>query len=129
SFAIAAFCVTNEDYYQFARRNVRHMPAHWDAKWMDRTGRPFPRRLACQPVVNVTAADAQAYCASVGCRLPSWIQWERSASGPGPDPRVYPWGPTYSAAFCNSWESGRGSLAHVNDFAPGKSAEEILKLG
>lgn len=45
-----------------------------------------------QPVTRVAIADAQAYCESVGGRLPSRI--ERVALAAGEPSRRFPWGPT-----------------------------------
>ncbi len=42
------------------------------------------------PIHFVTAADAEAFCASRGARLPSFEEWEAVASGG--EARVYPWG-------------------------------------
>ena len=42
------------------------------------------------PVTSVSWSDADRYCAFVGGRLPSEVEWERAARGP--TPRVFPWG-------------------------------------
>lgn len=126
SFVISATCVTNEEFYEFTRATGRPWPCHWHTRWLSRSNRPFPARLASQPVVNVSAENAQAYCIWSRTRLPSWLEWERAASGPARQP--YPWGMDYSAACCNSVESGRGSLAAVDEFPLGDSPEGVRQL-
>jgi len=126
SFQMSAICVTNEEYFKFTKAHGKKWPAHWDVKCLDRFQRPFPPRFASQPIVNVTAEDAQAYCIWSRTRLPSWSEWERAASGQARQP--YPWGVEYSAARCNSVESGCGSLAAVDDYSLGDSPEGARQL-
>lgn len=44
------------------------------------------------PVVCITREEAQAYCESVGGRLPRAAEMMKAARGDGPGPRRFPWG-------------------------------------
>jgi hypothetical protein len=62
------------------------------------------------PVTQISAADAAAYCAWSHARLPTIVEWEVAARA-GSTHR-YPWGDTlmpHGVAMCNVWE-GRSHL-------------------
>ena len=55
-----------------------------------------------------------------------WFEWECAVSGLSMKP--YPWGIDYCDSHCNSVESGRGSLAAVDDYPSGVSPDGVLQL-
>ena len=76
--------VTNGEYETFLLERELEWPSHW----------PSPERMTArfraQPVVGITWAEASAYAASIGKRLPFYAEWEFAAGGA--DHRRYPWG-------------------------------------
>jgi formylglycine-generating enzyme required for sulfatase activity/tRNA A-37 threonylcarbamoyl transferase component Bud32 len=57
------------------------------------------RDLPEHPVVHVSLADAEAFCQSVGARLPAEEEWEFAARGSGR--RIFPWGNRFDEASAN----------------------------
>ena len=85
---------------------------------------------ADRPVVHVSHADALAFCAWAGKRLPTEVEWEKAARG-GLEAKRFPWGDDETPDgrhHCNVWQGtfpsdnttadGFYGLAPVDAFAP-----------
>lgn len=81
--------VTNADYEKFLTA-TGYRPRHPEQFLKHWPGGRMPRELAEHPVVYVDLADARAYAAWAGKRLPTEPEWHRAAQGT--DGRRWPWG-------------------------------------
>ncbi len=90
TFMIARAPVTNEKFARFVRETG------YDAgrRWRDRARQWGPNA----PVVCVNLADARAYCAWAGLRLPFEPEYELAARGAGR--RTFPWGASWDPTRC-----------------------------
>src|ERR1019366_5116586 len=71
--------VSNAEYSRFVEATQRQF-----------SGRDYATGHPDQPVTNVSEADAAAYAAGAGKRLPTEQEWEKAARGT--DGRTFPWG-------------------------------------
>ncbi len=91
AFAIDRYPVTNREFAEFCADKGYPARAHWHGK------RP-PKALLEHPVVCVNLADAQAYAAWAGKRLPTEAEWEKAARGE--NGLLYPWGSEFDPQAC-----------------------------
>ena len=114
AFLLDRLEVTTADFELFLERTGRPDPGAWS---LHRP--PTGTRL---PVTGVSAADARAYCAWAGGRLPTEPEWERAAGGPGG--RAYPWGVRFEASRAATGEE----LFDVGSHPEGRSSAGIEDL-
>lgn len=123
-FAIDRVPVTARDYDRFVREARHPAPRSTGGALADRhawsSGEP-PRGYLSHPVVLVRFADAEAYCAWRGARLPT-VEERRLAAGDGP----YPWGEGADATRVNSAEHGAGDTVPVASFPRAMSLSGLM---
>jgi gamma-glutamyl hercynylcysteine S-oxide synthase len=121
--AIDAFPVTNADFAAFLLASGYRPadPRNFLKHWID--GVP-PSGYERHPVVNVSRADARAYAAWTGKRLPSEEEWQAAAQGL--ERRTWPWGGTGLDPFrCNHATTGTTA---VDAFPEGCTPEGVWDL-
>jgi formylglycine-generating enzyme required for sulfatase activity len=113
--------VTNAEYKKFCDETGKSYPPNPHLEKDYFTKRPNA------PVVGVSFADAQAYAAWAGKRLPTEAEWEKAASWDetSQSKRVFPWGNDFqnnNAAF------GINSISDVGKFSAGASSCGALDM-
>jgi sulfatase modifying factor 1 len=112
AFWIDKYEVTNAQFLDFSiKNNYTGEGAKEGRDWR----LFFTPEKAYFPVVYITWNDAEAYCKSVGKRLPTEEEWEKAARGT--DGRVYPWGNEWRDNSANVYESGLSNPVAVGQFS------------
>lgn len=127
SFAMNETEITNVQYQRFIDATGHRAPFY--------SGHPI-LGLPDRPVVGVSFADAEAFCAYHGLRLPSEQEYERAARGTGG--ALFPWGNAPvdalranhgSLTCCGAEDSdGYAMTAPARSFPQGASKEHLLNL-
>jgi formylglycine-generating enzyme required for sulfatase activity len=86
----------------------------------------FPEEHDAFPVTGVTYKQAEAYALAIGKRLPTEQEWEKAARST--DGRLYPWGNTWNADFCNSGATEGPVLRRVGLYREGASPYGCLDM-
>jgi len=104
SFWIDTYPVTNLQFAQFLN-STGYKPLVSKNFLRDWSNGRYPLGWHNKPVTWVSHADAVAYCAAKGARLPNEWEWQYAAQGT--DGRTYPWGNTFNAACVPTPFTGR----------------------
>jgi len=118
SFYLARYPVTNAQYKKYLAANPRaSKPDYWDA---ERYNQPE------QPVVGVSAEDAEGYCKWVGLRLPTEWEWEKGARGTDGSP--YPWGEEKPTKERANFTNNVGRPTPVGSYPGGASPYGLMDM-
>jgi len=104
AFWIDKYEVTNSEFLDFSLKTGYQGEGAKEGKDWRIFFTPATPEKARIPVVYITWNDAQAYCKSLGKRLPTEEEWEKAARGT--DGRTYPWGNEWINNRSNTYEAG-----------------------
>lgn len=112
AFGIDKYEVTNQQYEKFIRAKNHQAPKGW-------RGDTYRKGQDDYPVVNVSWADAAAYCKWKGKRLPTETEWETAAAGV--KGLLFPWGRKFKAIRANTLKERFRALTITGRYEKGMS--------
>lgn len=106
------------DAWAQAERALGATPSGWDGIW--------PEASPTWPASGMTLAEARAFSAARGMRLPTAAEWIRIAAGTRAQP--WPWGLARASSVANTAELGLGHPVPVGAFEQGASPSAVYDL-
>lgn len=134
-FYMDKYEVTNEEYKLYLKETNSKPPAHWE-------NGNIPEGKESHPVNFLSFKEVQGYAKWSGKRIPTEMEWEKAARGPGIEiyqnrdetlsyyiqSIAYPFGNEFDARLCNTFESGIKSTISVYEL-PTTSASPYGMIG
>ena len=78
------------------------------------------------PMADVSYMEAEAYCKSIGKRLPTEEEWEKAARGS--DGRIWPWGNKFETGMANTIESKENGAVQGGSFTADISPYDVYDM-
>jgi len=78
------------------------------------------------PMADVSYMEAEAYCKSMGKRLPTENEWEKAARGS--DGRIWPWGNKFETGMANTIESKENRTVQGGSFTADMSPYGVYDM-
>lgn len=115
AYAIDQFEVKADEYAAFLSANPNtRLPGDgvsWARRWAWERRSP-PEDQRGKPISLISRAEASAYCAWRGARLPTEDEWEYAARGP--QGLMFPWGSGWVPTFANWFDRPRDGAERVD---------------
>ena len=124
AYLIDQYEVTNRQYALCVNKGVCSMPSL--TKSSTRSSYYGNTNYDNYPVINVSWAQASAYCQWVGGELPTEAQWEKAARGENGN--KYPWGNKKPNSNLANYDGNMGDTTAVGSYPNGASPYGVMDM-